>query len=143
MQVSLGMVVILIWGYNMVSILDLTSTLNDDTSMGSVSIDSRVFSIPEREEYTYQPNFNDPFRPTFLVPKKKKAVQTRPKPKKPVIPPRLKLSGVIEHTAQLTDQMNKVHFVAKGDTIEGAVVTAVTPDSVVLRFKSKVFTVKF
>ncbi len=141
-QILLGSIVIMIWGYNIIFIFDISTMPDNGSETAIVNIENELLDIPQRREYSYQSTFPDPFKPEFLVLKKEKNTPSEEKPKKRIIPPRLKLFGVIEQTAQLKTMSNEVQFVSKGDSVEGAIVRSITPDSVVLSYKSKIFTVK-
>lgn len=143
-QVGLGAVVVLVWGYNMLKIADIAGPAETDNTSGEIIFDRAFFELPDLLQYDYEADFRDPFTPGLTRPKRRSPIQSKPKsPPKQIRFPELKLTGVIEGTALLQNSRQAVFFVAPGDTVEEAQVKAVTPDSVVLVFKSKEFSVKF
>lgn len=144
-QAGLVLVLLLIWGYNMLKIDDISTGEETPDPGEELKMDNTVLNIPERELYEFEGNFRDPFRPelTHLRTVQKAKPQIKPK-KKPVVPPKLRLTGIIEGTAMFQNYQNKtVYFAVKGDTVKGALVIDIARDSVVMKYKKKIFTVKF
>lgn len=142
-QVSLGLIVILIWGFNMKNIADIAVEQDQPIETDKISLDSSFFAMPELLSYEYKPNFRDPFKLALYRPKIKEKPTKRKKPEAPIRFPSLKLTGVIEETAMIQNSQQVVFFAVKGDTVEGATVQLITPDSAIMIFKKKPFTVKF
>lgn len=140
-QVSLVLVVALVWGYNALTIMEISTGEGEAMSVSTAEFDSTLLELPEQQAYRYNSDFRDPFQPALSRPAKKEKKPVRKKPP-PIVLPELKLAGVIEGTAILRNGKRGLFFAAVGDTVEGARVTAVAADSVVLVFKSKEFTVK-
>lgn len=141
-QISLALVVALIWGYNAFTIMDITTDGAASEVVASTDIDSALLRMPNQLAYHYEGNFKDPFEPALRRPaprKKKKPAKPAPPP---VTPPNLTLSGVIEGTAILSNTRRELFFAEVGDSVEGARITAIVADSVTLEYKSKQFSIK-
>lgn len=138
----MGIIVIVIWGINMLKIADISTGSDQPQQVDSLSFDEAFFTIPELSKNNYNDNYRNPFQIQLTEKVKKKST---PKPKPPIKKiqlPRLTLTGVIEGTALLKNSRHMVFFATVGDTVEGAVVESVTQDSVVLEYKSKQLIVK-
>ncbi|MGF1670727.1 MAG: hypothetical protein ACFCU6_09775 [Balneolaceae bacterium] len=142
-QMILGVIVILIWGYNMLKITDIATPASSGNQSPFTALDQDLLEIPDLLQYDYKADFRDPFLPGLTqqtsLPVANNIESNPPPP--PVTPPDVKLTGVIEGTALLQNSRNELFFAAPGDTVDGALVKSVTPYSVVMIFKSKEFTV--
>lgn len=137
-QVLLGLLLMLVWGYNMISFFNLTTeeeviknpeTLSD-LNLGEVN-------APVSKNYQYSADFRDPFRPGLTgVRQSPPPLENKSEPEELPLPV-LQLTGIVENTAIIKDQLQKPFFVSKGDTVQGARVKSVTRDSVILVYRSK------
>lgn len=144
-QLCLAVILVLVWGYNMFKIADISNETGAKTADNEITFDSAFFTMPEVQKYEYEGNFSDPFKPQ-LHPKRQekkpeKKSKSPPKPD-PVQLPNLKLSGVIEGTALIQNREQVIFFAAVGDTVESARVQSISADSVVMKIKSKEFTIR-
>jgi len=141
-QITLGAIVVLIWGYNMLKITDIALPAPADSDSSLLPLDQDLLEIPDLLHYDYKAEFRDPFMPELTHPPRLPVEKTEfEPPPQSVSPPKIKLSGVIEGTALLQNSREELYFAAPGDTVDGAFVKLVTPQSVVMIFKSKEFTV--
>jgi len=142
-QMMLGAVVVLIWGYNMIQISDIATTSSADNMGEHLTLDQNLLEIPEQLECNYKADFRDPFLPGLTKQVRvpiTNHIESEPPPQ-PVTPPQVRLTGVIDGTALLQNSREDLFFAAPGDTVDGALVKSVTAHSVVLIFNSKEFTV--
>jgi len=138
-QGILVLTLILVWGYNVLQITDLSIQPEPVSQTRDIVIDQALFELPEQQKYSYSPDFRDPFQ--IDLPKKQTGPKPRAKPQKkePVKLPPLTLTGVINGTALLQNSGNVTFFAEEGDTVEGAKIRVIYSDSVKLVFKSKEF----
>lgn len=142
-QLVLALIVILIWGNNMIKIVDLSTDKQGSGEGQELSVDSAIFSLEEQSEYEPERNFRDPFLPALTLPPLPANRPMPPEETKPVELPRLRLTGIIDETALIQGRDQVVYYAAPGDTLEGATVTAIRADSVMMIFQSKEFVVTF
>jgi hypothetical protein len=141
-QIILGAIVILIWGYNMLKITDIATPVSPDNEIAFHPLDQDLLELPDLLQYNYKADFRDPFTPGLTQQASLPVVTNiESEPPPPVTPPDVKLTGVIEGTALLQNNREELFFAAPGDTVDGALVKSVTPSSVVMIFKTKEFTV--
>ena len=138
-QLLLVLVLVVVWGYNMIQIADISLPSNDTVQNQSITIDQALFELPEKQEFEYKANFKDPFKASLPHYSPKPQPKKKVKKQEPVRLPQLRLTGVINGTALIRNTRQVVFFAVPGDTIEGAQVQSISSDSVQLVFKSKEF----
>ena len=142
MQLALGAAVLLIWGYNMLSIAGISADDKEKPDIRSAE-DPTLLALPDFTPYEYTGDFRDPFRPQLQMRPVSKPVKkvTTLSDKEQVRFPELLLRGVIGQTAMIQNRARSVFFANPGDTVEQSVVRTINPDSVMLEYKGKSFTI--
>lgn len=142
-KVALVLALVIIWGYNSYSILDITEAgkLNANENDSTVTVSE--LSIPSHQQFEYNGDFRDPFIPLIT----KRVQKQEPSPQKttpePIKLPKLQVTGIVENMALIQDERQNLFFVSRGDSIGEAYVLFVTEDSVGLVFKKRKFNLKF
>jgi hypothetical protein len=143
-QLTLGLAVILVWGYNMVTLTGITVMDKTSETNPGVTIEAKMLELPEHRQITYKGEFRDPFYPELKPPQRKAVARKKPDPPpKPVVLPPFELSGIVDGTAFIQNRKTKTfYFAAAGDMVEGARIHTLTADSVMFVYKNKEFVLK-
>ncbi|GEM_PF-2188067 len=142
-QLVLGITVIVIWGFNMLQIVDMSKDSEETNKSTKIEFSKAFFTLPNFREYQYKGDYKDPFEIKLSKIKREPNIpKSKKSNKKTVRPPQLKLTGIIEGTALIQNNNQTVFFVGVGDTVEGARIESIVQDSVTLVFKQRTFSIK-
>jgi hypothetical protein len=143
-QMVLLVLVAGIWLYNSWTILSMTT--GGEAVMYSGPSDpgfGAELTLPIYEAFEYRATFNDPFRPKMdRISRQPVPVRQQVQVTEEIILPDLMLSGIVENMAIIRSGPINTFFVSVGDSVEGAVISSVARDSVVLIFKDTRFSLK-
>ena len=139
-KVVLGIIVVTIWGWNVINISELGD--DDQVNIQEIqSIDINDLMVPSKVLYEYKAVGRDPFKP----PTKNVAIESFKETKgtEEVILPPLELTGILEGMAIITDQYGSTHFVTRNEKLlESIHIMHIWQDSVLVEYLDTKFTLK-
>ncbi|RNC79852.1 MAG: hypothetical protein ED557_11990 [Balneola sp.] len=143
-KILLAVIVIGVWGVNVVNFSELTSSNTSPIVQQVQSVDLDELTVPEKIGYSYSASGRDPFRMSGTAPQTVAAPEPEPIQPEPEAPmPRLSLTGIMDQTAVILDDQGQPYFVESGESFRnGILVMAVVRDSVLLEYNDKKFTLK-
>ncbi|MEO1023306.1 MAG: hypothetical protein AAFW89_12255 [Bacteroidota bacterium] len=139
-KILLIIIVLSIWGVNVINVRDLFSSDNE-TGIRKAQTNELVDpTLPEVAQFRYQPGNRNPFAPSAYRPeplqRQARDVPNQIAKQKPI----LSLTGVMDGMAIIQYNNQESYFVAEGDTFENVIVHTITLDSVRVEWESEFMT---
>ncbi|MFA5670404.1 MAG: hypothetical protein WC967_14280 [Balneolaceae bacterium] len=138
-KIILGVIVMAVWGVNMVQFSDVFQNSEKVTVQTKEEIDISTLAFIEETPFIYKSVRRDPFKNPLA---REVAVTKVSSPKEQVPQPRLILAGILDGTAILRGEGGRMFVVKEEEEFDGILVKSITPDSVILSFQNKEFVVK-
>ena len=140
-KVLLGGVVTIVWGINFINFSELSSGNDGVAIQEQVEVQLSDLVVPEKAVYQYKSNGRDPFS-NSTKPAEEVSVVEENKTKEPELPA-LKLTGIFDGMAAISDEAGKTYILGKGEQLNPNIrIEEIASDSVIIEFNNKKFTLK-
>ncbi len=138
-KVLLGGVVAIVWGINFISFSELSSGNEGVAIQKQEEVQLSDLVVPEKAVYQYKSNGRDPFSNTKKPAKEVSVIEENKK--KELELPALKLTGIFDGMAAISDEAGKTYILGKGEKLNSEItIEEVSTDSVIIGFNKKKFT---
>lgn len=137
-KILLGVIVVAIWGVNVVNFSEMTNNSEAQLVQQIQEIDVNELIIPEKINYRYTASQRDPFNRIGSVPNSRQLLEEPAPTADAYIEPQLVLAGIFDGMAVIADDKGQSYFVEDGDTFKDAIlVKHIVQDSVILEYKQR------
>jgi len=140
-QVVLVTIFLIVWGYNLISIIDMSSgeIISRDAPGIQPAMDLDLMYLPEFTPYKYEPGNRDPFVPPGFTSQTvdviEDVVEERAHPSTIYT-----LTGIADNMAILHHQDGRILFLNQGDNLDEGVLSDISTDYIMIQAGQQTFT---